>query len=86
MDVRLPEKGHSNSHGARPVHQIISMIKWIRTSELSTKNSSDVAFCTDGFGGRGVGSLFLKLLMKKKEGCWEKIIFFFISTRKRRVE
>ena len=24
---------------ARPVHQIISMIKWIRTSRLSTKNS-----------------------------------------------
>ena len=31
--------GHSNSHGARPVHQIISMIKWIRTSRLSIKNS-----------------------------------------------
>jgi len=26
-------------HGARPVHQIISMIKWIRTSRLSIKNS-----------------------------------------------
>ena len=26
-------------HGARPVHQIISMIKLIRTSMLSTKNS-----------------------------------------------
>jgi len=23
VDVRLPGKGHSNSHGARPVHQII---------------------------------------------------------------
>ena len=32
-------KGNSNSHGARPVHQIISMIKWIRTSRLSMKNS-----------------------------------------------
>ena len=29
----------SNSHGARPVHQIISVIKWIRTSRLSIKNS-----------------------------------------------
>jgi len=28
-----------NSHCARPVHQIISMIKWIRTSRLSLKNS-----------------------------------------------
>ena len=39
VDVRLPEKGNSNSHGARPVHYIISMIKWIRTSRLSVKNS-----------------------------------------------
>ena len=35
VDVRLPGKGNSNSYGARPVHQIISMIKWIRTSRLS---------------------------------------------------
>jgi len=27
------------AHGARPVHQIISMIKWIRTSKLSLTNS-----------------------------------------------
>ena len=27
VDIRLPGKGNSNSHGARPVHQIISMIK-----------------------------------------------------------
>jgi len=39
VDVRLPGKGNSNSHGARPVHQIISMTKWIRTSKLSIKNS-----------------------------------------------
>ena len=39
VDVRLPGKGNSKSHGARPVHQIISMINWIRTSRLSIKNS-----------------------------------------------
>jgi len=39
VDVRLPAKGNSNSHGATPVHQLISMIKWIRTSRLSIKNS-----------------------------------------------
>ena len=39
VDVRLPGKGNSNSHGARPVHLIITMIKWIRTSRLSVKNS-----------------------------------------------
>ena len=39
VDIRLPEKGNSNSHGARPVYQIISMIEWIRTSRLSMKNT-----------------------------------------------
>ena len=39
VDVRLPGKGNSNSHGARPIHQIITMIWWIRTSRLSIKNS-----------------------------------------------
>jgi len=39
VDVRLLGKGNSNSHGARPVHQIITMIKWIRTSRLPIKNS-----------------------------------------------
>ena len=29
VDVRLPGKGNSNPHGARPVHLIITMIKWI---------------------------------------------------------
>ena len=38
IDVRLPGKGDSNSHGARPVRHIITMIKWIRTSRLSIKN------------------------------------------------
>jgi len=37
-DVRLPGKANSISHGARPVHLIITMIKWIRTSRLSIKN------------------------------------------------
>jgi len=35
VDVRLPGKRNSNSHGARPVHLIITMIKLIRTSRLS---------------------------------------------------
>ena len=34
-----PPKGNSNSNGARLVHLIITMIKWIRTSRLSIKNS-----------------------------------------------
>jgi len=42
IDVRLPGKRNSNAHGARPVHLIITMIKWIRTSRLTIKNSSSV--------------------------------------------
>ena len=37
VDARLPGKGNSNSYGARPVHLITTMIKWIRTSRLSLK-------------------------------------------------
>ena len=45
VDVRLPGKGNSNSHGAKPVHLIITMIKWIRTSKLSIKNSLSSVVC-----------------------------------------
>ena len=38
VDERLPGKGNSNSHGARPVHLIITTKKRIRTSTLSIKN------------------------------------------------
>ena len=39
VNIKLPGKGNSNSHGARPVHQIITMMEWIRTSRLSIKMS-----------------------------------------------
>ena len=39
VDVRLPRKRNSNSYGARPVHLIITMFKWIRTNRLSIANS-----------------------------------------------
>jgi hypothetical protein len=39
VDIRLPGKGISNFHGARPAHQTISIIKWIQTRRLSMKNS-----------------------------------------------
>ena len=39
VDVRLPEKGNSISYDARPVHLIITMMKWIRTSRLSIEKS-----------------------------------------------
>ena len=39
VEESLPGKGNSNSHGARPVHLIITMMMWIHTSRLSIKNS-----------------------------------------------
>jgi hypothetical protein len=47
VDVRLPEKENSNSHGARPIHLIITMIQWIRTSRLSMKDSHSAALPPD---------------------------------------
>ena len=38
VDVRLPGERNSNSYGARPIHLIITMMKWNRTSRLSIKN------------------------------------------------
>ena len=46
-DVRLPGKGNSNSHGARPAHLIITMIKWIRTSRLSIEKYLRVEICRE---------------------------------------
>jgi hypothetical protein len=52
--VRLPAKGNSSSHGARPVHQIISTMKWIRTSRLSINNSLSLRIYLRGVGGFGL--------------------------------
>ena len=43
-DVRLPWQGNSNSHGARPVHPIITVINWIQTSRLSRTKSLALVF------------------------------------------
>ena len=49
VDIRLPGKGNFYSHGARPVHQIISMVERIRTGRLSLKHSlSGVRSCGGG--------------------------------------
>jgi len=60
VDVRLPGKGNSNSHGARPVHLIITMTHvqsvaeslvdgiisiFDRTPEYCTAQSVTVAIC-----------------------------------------
>jgi len=46
----LPEWVELSVDGARPVHLIITMIKWIRTSRLSIKNSLSL----EGRAGRRV--------------------------------
>ena len=39
VDVRLPGKENSNSHGARPVYVIITILKCFRNRRLSLNNS-----------------------------------------------
>ena len=58
VDVRLPGKANSNSHGARPVHLIITMIKRIRTSRLSIKISLSGACSYEGGASAGVDRYF----------------------------
>jgi hypothetical protein len=58
IDVRLPGKGDSRSHGARPVQQIISMIKWIRTSRLKLRCSLSRVEGQGGWGCRVIQKLF----------------------------
>ena len=53
VDVRLPGKGNSHSHGARLVHLIITMITWVWTSRLSIMNSLSVG-AEEGRGERPV--------------------------------
>jgi hypothetical protein len=40
---RIPGNGNSNFHGARPVHLIITIIKWIQNSSLSINDSLSVS-------------------------------------------
>ena len=68
VDVRLPGKWNSNSHGARPVHLIIMMIQWIRTSRLSIKNSlssGDICF----HAARGAASPLLPPDLDPRQSC-----------------
>jgi len=45
------ERCAGDSHGARPVHLIITMMKWTRTSRLSIKNSLSAGERCAGGGG-----------------------------------
>ena len=79
VDVWLPGKGNSNPHGARPIHQIITMMKWSWASRLSiNKSRSTLRRCSRSsrrgwvFGVRGeelkaVGKgLWFRSMVQKK--------------------
>ena len=65
VHVKLHGKDNSSSHGARPVHQIIAMIKLTRTRRLSINSKSrilvkaggarldEVGFCFGGIAVNG---------------------------------
>ena len=80
VDVRLPGKGNSISHGARPVHLIITMIKWIRTSRLSIKNSLSKA------GRDAVRGVFDASHSPGRAGQGSVFFFLFFISLKPRVE
>ena len=67
VDVRLTGNGNSNSHGARPVHLIITMIKWTRTSRLLIKNSLSL-YTEDVSSDRAFHQQTLKLVKSRTEG------------------
>ena len=59
-DVRLPGKGNSNSHGAGPVHLIITMIKWIRMivgTEKGPGNYTHLRYLAPACGTTGVSQV-----------------------------
>ena len=63
VDIRLPGKGDSNSHGARPVHQ---KYRWIRTSRLSMKNS--LSETTQGHPASALYCWILEILYRTPKG------------------
>ena len=62
VDIRLPGKENSNSHGARPVHPIISMIEWTRTSRLSMMNSLFGRTCAAVLWGLWLRVLYISVM------------------------
>ena len=66
VDARLPEKRHSNSHCARPVHQIISMIKWIPTSRLSIQKRRSLC---DLAAHRPLSLAFIEIVTYVQSNC-----------------
>jgi len=58
---RLPGKGNSIAHGARPVHLLITMTKWIRISRLSIEPLSVLSGVQSGTAAQSCKVVVLKL-------------------------
>ena len=77
IDIRLPGKGDSTSHGAKTVHQ---KHRWIRTSRLSIKNSLSARNDrSDSEAGSYFRLMFvfhsilgLRVIKKKRMSCEER--------------
>ena len=79
VDIRLHEKRNSNSHGARPVSQIISMIKWIRISkELFLRTGPT------GAEPRGYARLFVGVVLRVR--AWRVSMASSLARRERSPE
>jgi len=69
-------KGNSKSNGARPVHLIITMIQWIRTSRLSIKNSLS-GLAVPNAAGTQQTTAPLPGSYRKGDICIERGLYFY---------
>ena len=77
VDVRLPGKGNSNSHGARPVHLIITMIK---SRSLFRKFSSDeISFAACRFASQFKNNCFTEMCSGSEECSYLRSIDFCMT-------
>ena len=68
VDIRLPGKANLKIHGARPVHQIIPMMKWIRTSRLSIKESRSLGQVASLEGAAAEGAAEAAAMKQQADG------------------
>ena len=70
-----------NSHGARPVHLIITTITWIRISRLSEKNSFSTCGTGSGpwFTRRYLLELRIQVVVPQERLCWQLMFRVYVS-------
>ena len=70
--MRLHEKGNSNSHGARPVHQIISMMKCKLTCD--TCDEKDVLHRVVQDANRSCGTQLITRVHVARVDAWQQAL------------